>query len=252
MRRSTSPSRCSRAPRDGCRSGTRSTPRSICFSVFERGRPSRPSITRLIGRLDLQARVGEQQVHELLRVLAARLRLEHEAHRRAPCRTRRAPCRARTSSRLLRLTCSCDSDFLPSLGFGLVARSMSSSTTRADTPSGSSVTAIAPLAARELLDRPARAHAQAAAAGLVDGADRLGLRDDLAAARQVRARDVRQQLVERDRRIADRRDHRAARLRRRLCEGMSVAMPTPMPDVPFSSSIGRRAGRSFGSLNAPS
>ena len=38
----------------------------------------------------------------------------------------------------------------------------------------------------------------------------------------------------------------------RLCDGMSVAMPTPMPEVPLSSSIGRRAGSSFGSLNAPS
>ncbi len=38
----------------------------------------------------------------------------------------------------------------------------------------------------------------------------------------------------------------------RLCEGMSVAMPTPMPEAPFNSSSGRRAGSSFGSSNAPS
>jgi hypothetical protein len=46
------------------------------------------------------------------------------------------------SSRLLRFSCSCDSDFLPSFGFGLVARSISSKTSRVETPKGSSVTAI--------------------------------------------------------------------------------------------------------------
>ena len=121
-----------------------------------------------------------------------------------------------------------------------------------DTPSGSSVTATLPLAARELLDRPARAHAQAAATGLVDGADRFRLRDDLPAAGKVRPRDesssARRRVIFGLRIAAT----AAARLRSRLCDGMSVAMPTPMPDVPFSSSIGSRAGRSFGSLNAPS
>jgi hypothetical protein len=37
-----------------------------------------------------------------------------------------------------------------------------------------------------------------------------------------------------------------------LCGGMSVAMPTAMPEVPFSSTFGRRAGSSRGSSNVPS
>ena len=46
------------------------------------------------------------------------------------------------ASALFRFSCSCESDFLPAFGFGLVARSISSSTSRVDTPGGSSVTAI--------------------------------------------------------------------------------------------------------------
>ena len=38
----------------------------------------------------------------------------------------------------------------------------------------------------------------------------------------------------------------------RLCDGISVARPTAMPEAPFSSTIGRRAGSSFGSSVEPS
>ena len=38
----------------------------------------------------------------------------------------------------------------------------------------------------------------------------------------------------------------------RLCGGMSVAMPTAMPEAPFSSTCGSREGRSFGSSSVPS
>jgi hypothetical protein len=38
----------------------------------------------------------------------------------------------------------------------------------------------------------------------------------------------------------------------RLCEGISVARPTAMPEAPLSSTIGRRAGSDFGSLCWPS
>ncbi|MCY1230828.1 hypothetical protein D9M72_432590 [compost metagenome] len=62
-----------------------------------------------------------------------------------------------------------------------------------------------PLAARHLLDGPARAHLQAAAAALVDLGDIGRRRDDLAAARIVRARHQRQQLGQRDIGIADHR-----------------------------------------------
>ena len=39
---------------------------------------------------------------------------------------------------------------------------------------------------------------------------------------------------------------------RRLCGGMSVAMPTAMPEVPFRSRFGSRAGRNTGSSSVPS
>jgi len=38
----------------------------------------------------------------------------------------------------------------------------------------------------------------------------------------------------------------------RLCGGISVAMPTAMPEAPLSSTKGRRAGSSCGSVKAPS
>jgi hypothetical protein len=44
----------------------------------------------------------------------------------------------------------------------------------------------------------------------------------------------------------------AAAISFRLWGGMSVAMPTAMPCVPFSSTFGRRAGRSCGSSSVPS
>ena len=37
-----------------------------------------------------------------------------------------------------------------------------------------------------------------------------------------------------------------------LWGGMSVAMPTAMPEAPFSSTCGSRAGMSFGSSRVPS
>ena len=45
---------------------------------------------------------------------------------------------------------------------------------------------------------------------------------------------------------------RAATTSLRLCEGISVAMPTAMPLAPLSSTNGSRAGSSFGSWNEPS
>jgi len=44
----------------------------------------------------------------------------------------------------------------------------------------------------------------------------------------------------------------AAATSRRLCGGMSVAMPTAMPVVPLSSTCGRRAGSHEGSSRVPS
>ncbi len=39
---------------------------------------------------------------------------------------------------------------------------------------------------------------------------------------------------------------------RALCDGMSVAMPTAMPDAPLRRTCGRRDGRRRGSLSVPS
>jgi hypothetical protein len=39
---------------------------------------------------------------------------------------------------------------------------------------------------------------------------------------------------------------------RRLCGGMSVAMPTAMPDPPFNKRFGTRAGSIVGSSSEPS
>ena len=39
----------------------------------------------------------------------------------------------------------------------------------------------------------------------------------------------------------------AAATSRKLCEGISVAMPTAMPDAPLSNTKGKRAGSNFGS-----
>ena len=38
----------------------------------------------------------------------------------------------------------------------------------------------------------------------------------------------------------------------RLCGGMLVAMPTAMPEEPFTSRFGKRAGRISGSCSLPS
>ena len=64
------------------------------------------------------------------------------------------------------------------------------------------------LAAADVLDRRLRAHAHAAAAGLVGVADALPAEDD-AAGREVRAGDVLHQLLGRDRRVVDEGDRRA-------------------------------------------
>ena len=39
---------------------------------------------------------------------------------------------------------------------------------------------------------------------------------------------------------------------RKLCDGISVAIPTAIPEAPLSNTNGRRAGSSLGSLKEPS
>ena len=73
--------------------------------------------------------------------------------------------------------------------------------------------------------------------------DPLPAADD-AAGREVRAGDVLEQLQQRDVRVVDQRDESGADFRR-LCGGISVAMPTAMPSDPLTSRFGNaaRAGR---------
>ena len=171
MRRSTSPRRCSRAARD--RLEAERDPLVDDLLQVLRARPAVAAEHHQVDRqAGFEARVGEQQVHELLRVLPARLAARARCAPASSCRTRRARCRARRASAFLRLICSCVSDFLPSLGFG-IGRALDVLQHRARRHAERQLgDGDPPLAARELLDRPARAHAQAAAAALVDRADR--------------------------------------------------------------------------------
>ena len=129
--------------------------------------------------------------------------------------------------------------------------SISSSTLREEAPGGSSCTTTChcPRASRSMVQRRAHAH-RAAAVGV--GFAHLGARrDDLAAAGEVRALDVFHhsgQLSSGSRISAI----AAFATSVRLWLGISVAMPTAMPEAPFSSTTGRRAGSTCGSCMLPS
>ncbi len=169
------------------------------------GRPSSPTITRLIGafvsRLVLASSRLTNSFSSILEVRGSN--------------TRRTGCARSDSSRIrssiestscFSRVCSGVSDFLPVFGCGLVIASISSSTLRAEVPGGSSVHDHLPLAAREPLDRPARAHADRAAPRLVRLLHLGARRDDLAAAREIRALDVLHQPGDRQVAVADHRD----------------------------------------------
>jgi hypothetical protein len=156
-----------------------------------------------------------------------------------------------SANNAFRFTWSCDSDFLPSRGLGLVARSTSSITTRADTPNGSSVTAM------RHWPRASSSTVQRARTRRLPRPDSYTARMSSARRLCVRRREgpvpgicssSSSMSIFGLRMVAT----TAPAISRRLCGGMSVAMPTPMPDAPFARSIGSRAGRSFGSWNAPS
>ncbi len=162
-------------------------------------------------RVRFQARVREQRLHELVLVEGTRLRLEHEAHRRFLARLvahrveqvehgllgvgllRRERLLAELDLRVGQLL-----DLLEHLLAGGVRRQLGDHQL--------------PLAAREILDLPARAHLQAAAADFVGRRDFRVARDDLAAAREVRARHQLHQLRMRELRIADQRHRRGGHL----------------------------------------
>ena len=97
------------------------------------------------------------------------------------------------------------------------------------------------LARVELLDLDRRAGAEDAAAGLVRLPDAVEA-DDVAAGRQVGARDVLHQLLGLASGCLSR--YRAAAMTSvRLCGAMFVAIPTAIPAVPLTSRFGMPAGR---------
>ena len=152
------------------RGGTRSTRASIWRRLFWRGRPSRPSITRLIGRLDFEAGVREQQVDELLlRRCRLDLRLEHQAHRRVLVRFVAHRVEHARASAASGCTCSGVQRLLAGLGLRVgELLDLLQHLLRADAPGGSSVTTSChwPRARSSIFQR-ARTRSDAAA-GLVD------------------------------------------------------------------------------------
>ncbi len=158
---------------------------------------------------------------------------------------------SRSSIAFFVLSCSGVSVFLPSLSFGLVSSSISSSTFWPDVFGGSSVTtschwprarsSIFHFARTFRLPRPVSYAAEISVSlemiwpppgksgpgiKLISSACvSFGLRISATA---------------------------AAATSRRLCDGISVARPTAMPDAPFSSTNGMRLGSVFGSSNEPS
>ncbi len=217
MRRSTSPSRCRvRRVTVSRRNSIHSA--SICCRFFERGRPSRPSITRLTGRL-ASSRV------------CASISAMNSA---GSCRHDFGSSTMRTGERLVRLVADgVERAEQHGLQVDLVLRERLLALLRLRVRRALDVLqhrprrhaerqlgdGDPPLAARQLLDGPAGAHAQAAAPALVDGADRLRLGNDVAAAGEVGPRDVPHQPVEVEPRVADQSRRRRGPLRRGCATG---------------------------------
>ena len=156
----------------------------------------------------LEAGVGEQRADEIVLVDAAGLRLEHDAHRRVLARlvAHRVEHRQHGGLELrllgahrllagLHLRIGELLDLLEHLLRAGAGRQLGDHEL--------------PLAARQVLDLPQRAHLQAAAAGGVGGANLVGAADHLAAAGIVRPGHVAGQLVVGKLRVADQR-HRGA------------------------------------------
>ncbi|NYH18937.1 hypothetical protein GGD41_006165 [Paraburkholderia bryophila] len=150
----------------------------------------------------------EQRVDEIGLVDAARLRLEHEAHWRIPAglvaHRVEQPEHGLLGLQLFgreRLLAELDLrigllfDFLEHLLRGRIRRQFRDHQL--------------PLAACEFFDLPARAHLQAAATGLIRRGDFRFARNNLAAAREVRSRNVLHQFGMRQVRVADHRDRGA-------------------------------------------
>ena len=147
--------------------------------------------------------------------------------------------------------CSGVSDFLPGLFCGLAIASISSSTFFAEVPGGSSTTTIChwPRARRSMLQRartrteprPVVYASLSSARGVMICAPPGKSGPLMCFIRPVMLRSGSRIIA-----IA------AAATSFRLWLGISVAMPTAMPDAPFSNTTGKRAGRIVGSSRVPS
>ncbi len=222
----------------------------IVTRFFWRGRPSRPIITRLTAtpasRL-VCARSTRSSSSGSTRDVFGSTTSRTGASR--PDSSRTASSTASTAC--FSCPCSAVSAFRPARSFGLTSSSISSSTRCAETPCGRLVktSCHCPRAnsstmcvARMRIDpRPLDWIARRSSADEMicppPGKSGPGTISCRRAASMPGSR---------------RTATAAAAISRRLCGGISVAMPTAMPDAPLSRTIGRRAGNRRGSSVEPS
>ena len=107
-------------------------------------------------------------------------------------------------------------------------------------------------AAALVLDLPAGADAEAAAAGAVGLEDARPVLDDDAAGREIRARARVPTSVSIRAFGFSIRWSAASQSSAALCGGIVVAMPTAMPDEPLARRLGKAPGRTTGSSSLPS
>ncbi len=112
---------------------------SIWRRLFCVGRPSRPTIVRLIGTLPSRL-VWASSALTSSPCSTVRLRGSNTRRTGASLLDSSRTASSTASTAAFSCTCSCDSAFLPALSFGLVSSSISSSTFCALVPGGSSVT----------------------------------------------------------------------------------------------------------------
>ena len=158
---------------------------SIWRRLFCVGRPSRPTIVRLIGaELSRLVCASSVVIELLLRRCVLRLGLEHEAHRRVLARLVAHRVEHREHASAFSCTCSGEQRLLAGLDLRVgELLDLLEHLLRADAPGGSSVTTSChwPRARSSIFQR-ARTFS-AAAAARVRRADVVGAADDLAAAR---------------------------------------------------------------------
>ena len=223
---------------------------STSISDFCRGRPSWPIMTMLIDADDSMLVCASSAVMNSCGSIFAVF----------GSKTRRTAASLPDSSRTLssterisafRFCCSGVSAFLPARTFGLVSSSISSITFWVDAPGGNSVTTTChwPRASSSIFQR-ARTLSDPRP---VSYAEAISWADEMICPPPgksgPRMQSSNSAAVVFGLRISV---TTALATSRRLWGGISVAMPTAMPDAPLSSNMGRRAGICRGSWNEPS